>query len=138
MSSRRRSDTRPRVAALLTLAFLLVLACQYSSYVLEHKGLVYHGLEIKDTLPLLLVGIYIIGSIAGKLCETSDILAHHHGPLLQILELLLLELDNTLGYVMRSERHLGLIPVDGVGFFISFYIGIPPIRCEDYKLVRSK
>jgi hypothetical protein len=42
--------------------------------------------------------------------------------LLQILELLLLELDNTLRYVMRSESHLELIPVDGVSFFMSFYI----------------
>jgi hypothetical protein len=42
--------------------------------------------------------------------------------LLQILELLLLELDNTLRYVMRSESHLELIPVDGVRFFLSFYI----------------
>jgi hypothetical protein len=46
--------------------------------------------------------------------------------LLQILELLL-ELDNTLRYVMRSESHLELIPVDGVRFLMSIYICIPPI-----------
>jgi hypothetical protein len=84
---------------------------------------------------LLLVGIHIVGSIEGKLRETSDILAHHHGSLLQILEFLLLELDNTLRYVMRLESHPELILVDGVGFFMSFYICMPPISCGAYKLV---
>jgi hypothetical protein len=69
---------------------------------------------------LLLVGIHVVWSIAGKLHETGDILTHRHGSLLQILELLL-ELDNTLRYVMRSESHLELILVDGVRFFMSFY-----------------
>jgi hypothetical protein len=50
----------------------------------------------------------------------SDILTHHHGSLLQILELLLLELDNALRYMMRAESHLELIPIDGVRFFMSF------------------
>jgi hypothetical protein len=86
---------------------------------------------------LLLIGIHIIGSVAGKLRETSDILAHHYGYLLQILKLLLLELDNTLRYMMRAEIHLELIPVDGVGFFMSLYICIPPISCRAYKLVQS-
>jgi hypothetical protein len=85
---------------------------------------------------LLLVGIYIIGSIARKLHETGDILTHCHGSLLQILELLFLELDNALRYVMRVESHLELIPVDGVRFFMSFYICIPPISCGSYQLMR--
>jgi hypothetical protein len=84
---------------------------------------------------LLLVGAHVIGSVAGKLRETSHILAHHHGSLLQILELLLFELDNTLKYMMRSKIHLELILVDGVRFFMSFYICIPPISCGAYKLV---
>jgi hypothetical protein len=126
---------------LFSLTLLLTLACQYSSPILEHKGLVYHGLEIlkvscfqsigksiiqilKETLLLLLIGVHVIRSVAGKLHETSDILAHHHGSLLQILELLLLERDYTLRYMMKSESHLELIPVDGVRFFISFYICI--------------
>jgi hypothetical protein len=57
--------------------------------------------------------------------------------LLQILELLLLELDNALRCMMRAESHLELIPIDGVEFFMSIYICIPPISCGDYKLVRS-
>jgi hypothetical protein len=109
---------KPRVATLLTLAFLLALAHQYSSPILEHEGLVYHGLKIlkvtcfqsigksiiqsiEETLLLLLVGIHVIGSIAGKLREMSDILAHRHGSMLQILEFLLLKLDNTLRHMMR-------------------------------------
>jgi hypothetical protein len=77
---------------------------------------------------LLLVGIHVVWSVLGKLREMSDILAHYHGSLLQILELLLLELDNTLRYMMRSESHLELIPVDAFGLFMSFYICNPPIR----------
>jgi hypothetical protein len=38
---------------------------------------------------------------------------------------------------MRAEGHFELIPVDGVGFFMSFYICIPPISCRAYKLVQS-
>jgi hypothetical protein len=81
---------------------LLALVCQYYSPILEHKSLRYHGLEIlkvmcfqsvgksiiqtiEETLSLLLIGIHIIGSIAGKLRETSDLLAHCHGSLLQIM-----------------------------------------------------
>jgi hypothetical protein len=47
---------RPRVAALLTLAFLLALACQYSSPILEHKDLVYHGLEILEVMCFQSIG----------------------------------------------------------------------------------
>jgi hypothetical protein len=92
---------------------------------------------VEETLLLLLVGIHVIWSVAGKLRETGDVLVHHHGSLLQILELLLLELDNTLRYVMRSESHLELILVDGVRFFMSFYICIPPIRYWSCQLMRS-
>jgi hypothetical protein len=151
-SSRRRSNTRPRVAALLTLAFLLALVWQYSSPILKHKGLVCHGMKIlevmcfksiaksiiqsiKETLLLLLIGIHVVRSVAGMLRETSDVLANCHGSLLQILELLLLKFDNPLRYMMRSESHLELIPVDAFGFFMSFYICIPPIRCRAYQFV---
>jgi hypothetical protein len=82
---------------------------------------------IEETHLLLLVGVCVIGTVAGKLHEMSDIFAHRHGSLLQILELLL-ELDNTLGHVMRSKSHLKLIPIDVVEFFMSSYIGIPPIN----------
>jgi hypothetical protein len=154
-SSRWRTDigARPGVGVLLGLMLLLALAWQYSSSVLENKSLVYHGLKIlevssfqsigksiiqsvEETLLLLLIDIHIIWSIAGKLRETGDVLTQCHGSLLQILELLL-ELDNTLRYVMRSESHLELIPVDGVRFFTSFYICIPPISYRSYQLMQS-
>jgi hypothetical protein len=151
----RRIDVHavPGVGALLGLTLLLVLAWQYSSPVLKHKSLVYHDLEIlkvlgfqsiaksiirsiEETLLLFLIGIHVIWTVAGKLHEMSDILTHRHGSLLQILELLL-ELDNSMRYMMRAEGHLELIPVDGVMFFMSFYICIPPISYRAYKLVRS-
>jgi hypothetical protein len=92
--------------------------------------------SVEEALLLLLIGIDIIGSIAGKLREMSDILAHHHGFLPQILELLL-ELYNTLMYIMRAESHLELIPVDDVEFFMSFYIHILLISHRSCELVRS-
>jgi hypothetical protein len=70
------------------------------------KSIIYY---VEETLLLLLIGVHIIGSIAGKLREMSDILAHRDGSLHQILELLL-KLDNALRYVMRAESHLELIP----------------------------
>jgi hypothetical protein len=146
-------DAGPGVGARLTLALLLALAGQYSPPILEHKSLVYHGLKIievsgfqsisrsiiqsiEETLLLLLIGTHIIESIARKLREMSDILAHYHGSLLQILELLL-KLDNALRYVMRAESHLELILVDGVKFFMTFYICIPPISCGSYQLMQN-
>jgi hypothetical protein len=65
----------------------------------------------------------------------SDILAHRHGSFLQILELLLLELDYTLGYVISLESHLELILADAIKFFMRFYICIPPISYGAYQLV---
>jgi hypothetical protein len=47
----------------------------------------------------------------GKLCEMSDILAHYHGFLLQILELLL-ELDNTLRNMVGMESSLEFLPAN--------------------------
>jgi hypothetical protein len=124
-SSRRRIDVDagPGVGALLTLALLLAVAWQYSPPILKHKSLVYHGLKIlkvsgfqsismsivqsvEETLLLLLIGVHITWSLAGKLFETSDTLTRHHGSLLQILELLFIERDNALRYVMRAESHL--------------------------------
>jgi hypothetical protein len=93
---------------------------------------------IKETLLLLLVGVHVVGSVAGKLCQTSDVLAHCDGSLLQILKLLLLKLDYTLRCMMRSKSHLELILVDGVRFFMSFYMGIPPISYGAHKLVWSQ
>jgi hypothetical protein len=113
---------RPGVGVLFGLTLLLVLAWQYSSSVLQHKSLVYHGLKIlevsglqslgksilqsiEETLLVPLIGIHIIWSVAGKLREMGDVLTHRHESLLRILELLL-ELDNTLRYVMRLKAIL--------------------------------
>jgi hypothetical protein len=155
-SSRQRIyiDAGPGVGSMLGLTLLPMLVWQYSSPILEQKSLFYHGMKvlkvmcfqsigksivqsIKETLLLLLISIHIIESIVWKLQEMSNILAHHHGSLLQILELLLLELDNALRYMIRAKSHFELILVDGVEFFRSFYICIPPISYRAYKLVWS-
>jgi hypothetical protein len=110
-SSRCRTDAGHGVGALLSQMLLLAPVCHYSSPIFEHKSLFYHGLKIvkvtcfqsisksiiqtvEETLLLLLVGVHIIGSIAGKLYEMNGILTHHHGSFLRIKELLL-KLDNT-------------------------------------------
>jgi hypothetical protein len=138
-SSRQRIniDAGPGVGALLTLVLLVyhgLKVLEVSAFQSISKSIIQ---TIEETLLLLLVGIHIIGSVVRMLHETIDILAHPLGALLQILELLIFELDNALRYMMRAEGHLELIPIDGVGFFMSFYIHIPPISCKSYLLVRS-
>jgi hypothetical protein len=83
----------------------------------QHKSLVHHPLEvlkipdlqsigqsiiqaIKETLLLLFISVNFMRSIARQLSELGDILAQRHGPLFQIMKLLLLQLDNSLGNMM--------------------------------------
>jgi hypothetical protein len=54
---------KPRVATLLTLAFLHTLAHQYSSFILEHKGLAYHDLKILEVTCFQSIGKSIIQSV---------------------------------------------------------------------------
>jgi hypothetical protein len=68
----------------------------------------------------------------------SDILVHGHGSLLSILKFLLLELDDSLGYMMRSKNQLELIPVDALWFLVCFYLCIPPNSYGTYELVRGQ
>ena len=71
----------------------LALALHHTSAILQHKGLVHHPLKIleisgfqsigqsiiqtiQETLLLLLISVYLIGSIARQLGEPSDVLLH--------------------------------------------------------------
>jgi hypothetical protein len=72
-----------------------------------------------------------------KLSELGDVLIHNHGPLFQILELLLLQLNNPLGNMMCTESSSKFWPVDAFGFLMGFHISIPPIGCRTRKLERS-
>jgi hypothetical protein len=84
-----------------------MLVLHHSSAVLQHKSLVHHPLEIHKVLGLqsigqsiiqsiqkaillLLISVHFIGSIVRQLSELGDILIDKHGPLFQILELLLI------------------------------------------------
>jgi hypothetical protein len=91
---------------------------------------------IEETLLLLLASVHIIGCIARKLCETSDILAHHHGSMFQILELLL-ELDNTLCHMVGTKSNPEFLSVDALRLLMRLHVGIPPVRRRAYQLVRS-
>jgi hypothetical protein len=73
----------------------------------------------------------------GELHETNDILAHGHGSLLQIIKFLFLELEYSLGYMMRAKSSLEFILVDTFRFFMGIFICIPPIYNGSHKLVRS-
>jgi hypothetical protein len=64
---------------------------------------------------LLFVIGYICGSVARQLDELVSVLTHRHRPLFQCKELLLLELHQTLRYVVLSEPISELLPGDGVG-----------------------
>jgi hypothetical protein len=39
---------------------------------------------------------------------------------------------------MRAKDNLKLIPVDVVGFFMSFHVCIPLVSCRTYELMRSQ
>jgi hypothetical protein len=76
-------------------------------------------------------------SIVRQLSELSDILVHRYGPLFQILKLLLLQLDNSLGNMMCMETSSEFRPVDALSILVDFYVNIPPVSCRIRKLVRG-
>jgi hypothetical protein len=84
-----------------------MLVLHHSSVILYHKGLVHHPLEvlkvsslesigqsitqtIQETLLFLLISVNFMWGVARQLSELGDVLIHRHGPLFQILKLLLL------------------------------------------------
>jgi hypothetical protein len=69
-SSSRRTNVGSGVGALLGLIILPAFGCQYSSSVLEHKSLVYHGLEILEVTCFQSIGKSIIKSVEEPLCHT--------------------------------------------------------------------
>jgi hypothetical protein len=107
MSSGGCSNTGPGATTRLMLMHQLTLALHHSSVILQHKGLVHHPLEvlkisslqsigqpiiqaIHETLLFLLISVNFMWGVMRQLSELGDILIHRHGPLFQILKLLLL------------------------------------------------
>jgi hypothetical protein len=85
----------------------LMIALHHSSTILQHKGLVHHPLEvlkisgfqsiglpiihaIQETLMFLLTSVDFMWGVKRQLSELGDVFVHRHGPLFQILKLLLL------------------------------------------------
>jgi hypothetical protein len=69
-------------------------------------------------------------------CQLGDILVHRHGPLFQILKLLL-QLDNSLGNMRCAESSSEFRPIDALGFLMGFHVSIPLVGCRTRKLVRG-
>jgi hypothetical protein len=108
----------------------------HTSMILQHKRLVHHplgvlkvsGLQsigqliiqaIQEAFLLLLISVDFMQGVARQLSELGDVLIHRHGPLLQILELFLLQLDNSLGNMMCTKSSTELRPVDALGFLMA-------------------
>jgi hypothetical protein len=91
---------------------------------------------IQETLMFLLINVDFMRGVARQLSELGDVLIHRHGPLFQILKLLL-QLDNSLGNMMCMESSSELWPVDALGFLMGFHVSIPPVGCRNRKLVRG-
>jgi hypothetical protein len=125
----------------------LALALHRASSVLQHKSLVHYPLEVlkipglqrigqsiiqavQKIVLLLLIKVHFIWSVARQLSEFGDILVHGHGPLFQILELLLLQLDNASGDMMCMESSSKFCPVDALGFLMGFHVHIPHVSCR--------
>jgi hypothetical protein len=91
-----------------------MLVFHHTSVILQHESFLHHPLEvlkvlslqsigqriiqaIQDTLLFFLISVEFMQGIARQLSELGDVLIHRLGPLFQILKLLLLHLDNSLG-----------------------------------------
>jgi hypothetical protein len=85
---------------------------------------------------LLFISVHFMRSIARQLSKLGDILIHKHGPLFQILKLLL-HLDNSLGNMVFTESSFKLRPIDAHGFLIGMHVSIPLAGCKTRKLVRD-
>jgi hypothetical protein len=81
---------------------------------------------------LFIIG-YICGSVARQLDELVPVLTHRHRPLFECKELLLLELHQTLRYVVLPEPIPELLLGDGVGGVVGCGVGIPPICCGPFQ-----
>jgi hypothetical protein len=132
----------------------LTLSLHHTSTVFQHKSLVHHPLEvpkvlglqsigqtiiqaIQETLLLLFISVDFMRGITRQLSELCDVFIHRHGPLFQILNLLLLRLDDSLGNMMCTESSLEFRPVDALGFLMGFHVSIPPVGCRTRELMRS-
>jgi hypothetical protein len=88
--SKRRSNAVSRSVSLLVLALLLALAVHHPSVVFQDKFRVFHSLKILKVMSfhgisksiiqtiekiilLLFIGVHIVRSIVGELCNVSDI-----------------------------------------------------------------
>jgi hypothetical protein len=131
-----------------------MLVLHHSSAIHWHKSLAHHPLEvlkvsslqsigqpviqaIQETLMFLLISVNFMQGVARQLSELGDVLIHRHGPLFQILKLLLLQLDKYLGYMMCTESSSKQRPIDALGFLVGFHISIPSVGCKTRKLVRG-
>jgi hypothetical protein len=145
---------RPGGIVWLMLTHQLMLVLHHASVVLQHKSLVHHPMEvlkvsslqsigqsiiqaIQEIFLLLLISVDLMRGIAGKLSELSDVLLHRHGPLFQILELFLLQLDHSLGNMMCMKSSAEFQPVDALGLLVGFHVSIPPVGCSTRELVRG-
>jgi hypothetical protein len=117
---------------------------------LHQDGTVHHFLEILEsmhhqlildrtnqTLPKMILLLFIIGyiceSIAKQLDELVLVLTHRHRPLFHRKELLLLELHQTLRYVVLPKPIPELLPGVGVGSVVGCGVSIPPICCCPFQ-----
>jgi hypothetical protein len=120
---------------------------------LQHKSLVHHPLEvlkmlglqsvgqsiilaIQETVLLLFISVNFMRRIVRQLSELLDILIHRHGPLFQILKLLL-QLDKSLWNMMCTESSSEFWLVDALRILMGFHISIPPLGCRTRNLVRA-
>jgi hypothetical protein len=132
----------------------LTLMLHHTSVILQHKSLIYHPLEvlkvpdlqsigqpiiqaIQETVLLLLISVNFMRSIARQLSELGDIFVHRHGPMFQILKLLLFQLDHSLRNMMCTESSSEFWPVDTLRFLMGFHVSIPPVGYRTSKFQTS-
>jgi hypothetical protein len=132
----------------------LTLVLHHASAILQHKILIHYPLEvlnvlglqsidqsiiqtIQETLLLLLICVNFMRGVTRQLSELGDILIHRHRPMFQILKLLLLQLDNSLGNMMCMKSSSEFWPVDALRLLMGFHVSIPLVDYRTRELVRS-
>jgi hypothetical protein len=91
---------------------------------------------MEEILLFLLISVDFMWGVARQLSELGNVLIHRHGPLFQILKLLLY-LDNSLGNMMCTKSGSELRLVDALRFVMGFHVSVPPVGYRNRKLVRG-
>jgi hypothetical protein len=90
---------------------------------------------VEKHILLLLVSVDIVNGIPRQMNELIQVLIHHHTPLVQVREFLLLQLKDATGHVVDPEMSLELIPANSIGIEVGVVVSFPLVRYSSKQLM---